>query len=368
MGRYHQNYTIFKRGKYFYFQTYAPDGTRTTAKTTHCTNKTAARNYCDELLKRGLLYSGSSQTFKNFADGFFDDNSIWVLDRLALGDDDRPGISEGTLKKYRGALKNILMPFFSDVKLQELTPTLVKKFRVYCLNERELAPKTINGAVGVFRIIVNVAMADGLIMFDPLRGIINLKEKSDTINAFTMDEAEKIIKSNRWPQDVTRDVSIVAACTGMRISEIFAIRQETIYPDHITVNDQRIDGKIRPLKTAEKRIVPIPPEIYKLIAKNLNGFDYAFDLRQTTPYDHLCLVMENCGIDKKARGLTFHSWRHFCNTYLLSKNVAKVKVDSIIGHTDAQTKVQKLYTHFNASDYTEVMALQSSLYYQLTGL
>lgn len=43
MPNYRQSYTLFKRGKYFYYQTYTPDGIRTGAKTTHQTNKTLAK-------------------------------------------------------------------------------------------------------------------------------------------------------------------------------------------------------------------------------------------------------------------------------------------------------------------------------------
>lgn len=369
MGRYHSSYTIFKRGKYYYFQTYAPDGTRTSAKTTHQTTKTQARLYCDDLLKRGLLYSGSCQTFGNYARGFFDDNSIWVLDRLALGDEERPGVSLGTLTKYRSALKTILMPYFESKKLQDITPSVVKQFRLYCLNERELSPKTINSAVGVLRIIVNTAMSDNLIMFDPLRGIKNLKEKNGTISAFTLSEAETVLKSPRWIDDLIKHLNLTAALTGMRISEILAIRQATLHPDHIDVNDQCINYEVRPLKTAEKRIVPIPPELFRILYKYCLDSDFAFyHQRQTRPYDHLMMVLEAENIDKKARGLSFHSWRHFLNTYLLSQNVSKVKVDSIIGHTDSQTKVQKLYTHFNGDDYKEIIALQTDLYHKFTGL
>lgn len=54
MSRYRENYTIFKRGKYWYYRTYTIDGVRTTAKTTGCTLKSEAKLYIESI---GMLLS-----------------------------------------------------------------------------------------------------------------------------------------------------------------------------------------------------------------------------------------------------------------------------------------------------------------------
>lgn len=363
-----QNYTLYKRGKVWYYQTYAPDGTRTCGKSTGQTNKTCARNYCDDLLKHGLLYSGASQSFFTYASGFFDDNSVWVLDRLALGTEDRPGIADGTLNKYRRDLKNHLLPFFGKYKLQDITPTVVKKFRQYCLTEKELSSKSINNAMGTFHIITQAALADGLMMFDPMRGIKALKISTDVRNRFTLEEAKKIIQCRTWKHEDGHPTNLVACLTGMRRSEILGIRTETLHKTYIDCKDQLLEHKIKPLKTAEKRIIPIPEALYHLLkARCERNGGFAFTCYEQVPYNDLRAVMVLVGIDKQARKLTFHSWRHFANTYYLSKNIPKVKVNSIIGHTDDETKAQKMYTHFLPEDLEDFYKAQEELLHLVIG-
>lgn len=367
MAWFHQNYTLYKRGKYYYYMTYTPDGVRTSGKTTHCTSKSAARVYCDDLLKRGLLYSGASLTFTQYASGFFDEGSVWVLDRLSLGTADRPGISEGTLDKYRRDLKNYLLPFFGKYKMQDITPTVVKKFRQWCIQEKKLSPKSINNATGTFRIITETALADSIIMFDPMRGIKALKIDEDTRHAFTLEIAKKVLDPSNWEDQLSFICNLTAAITGMRTSELLAIRLDTLHENYIDVKDQRINYKILPCKTAEKRIVPIPEKLGRILKVLCEDTYFAFELPQNTAYSRLVQALSKAGIDKEKEKLTFHSWRHFANTYFLSHNVPKVKVDSIIGHSDSQTKVQAMYTHFRSEDYQDFYEVQHELYRALTG-
>jgi integrase len=73
-------------------------------------------------------------------------------------------------------------------------------------------------------------------------------------------------------------------------------------------------------------------------------------------------ALETIGIDgeeRKRRNLTFHSWRHFFNTYLLTANVTDAKVMAITGHVTE--KMKKHYTHFDTTKFTEVTEAQKKL-------
>jgi hypothetical protein len=62
---------------------------------------------------------------------------------------------------------------------------------------------------------------------------------------------------------------------------------------------------------------------------------------------------------RKERNLTFHSWRHFFNPFLLTKNVTDTKVMAVTGHMTE--KMKEHYTHFDATQFTEVIEAQESL-------
>lgn len=356
--RYHSNYTLFKRGKYYYYQTYDPEGIRQSAKSTHQTSKTAAKLFCEDLIRKGILYSGSKIQFGCYAKGFFDIGSLWIQDRLATGTAEAPGLADATIKKYQDQLRLYIMPFFSEYKLEEINPTSVKKFRQHLIQDNKLAPKSINNIMGTLRTIFNTAMGDSLIMFDPMRGVKPLKIVSKR-DSFTMEEARQVLNSSSWISEVSRKCAIIAAVTGMRISEIMALREEILFENYIDVKDQRLKHELKPLKTKEARKVPICPEVHKLI-KEIIDMGVLETTRSLNPSEHQNQVLKGMKLDKE-RGLCFHSWRHFYNTYLLAENITPVKVAAVMGHSTGVSSVQDVYTNFKIEQFKEVVEVQKKL-------
>lgn len=69
----------------------------------------------------------------------------------------------------------------------------------------------------------------------------------------------------------------------------------------------------------------------------------------------------------KESGLVFHSFRHFYNTYLLSENVPREKVDAVIGHSSGKGSMSELYTHWSHEMMPEVYAANEKLLMYLIG-
>ena len=63
--------------------------------------------------------------------------------------------------------------------------------------------------------------------------------------------------------------------------------------------------------------------------------------------------------EKLKRNLSFHSWRHFFNTALLTSNVCLSKVQKVTGHKSL--KMTEHYTHFDTKQFTEVVVVQNNL-------
>lgn len=354
-----------KNGVVYYFKTYSPNGELTTGKSTGCRTKGAARAYCENLLKNGLLYKGINQSFRQYAMHFFDEDSIWMQDRIACGTEDRPAISSSYKKILRGHVKNYLVPFFDDTKMEKITPSEVKKFRIWMLEEKELSQKTVNSAVGTFRIICNTALADGVINLDPLRGIKPLIENKKSKDAFTIEQAVKIFHSG-WNNEDSKIFSLVAALTGMRKSEIFAIRAETLHEDYIDIVDQFHDNELKPIKTKEARKVPICRELHELLKRECESHftKYAFVFEDADRANRdLKKVIESCRYNMVT--LSLHSWRHFANTYYLGKDLNPYKVASTIGHSTGVSSMQERYLNFHVEDYKDFYPVQSELFAML---
>ena len=370
----HGYFFVYKRtlksgNKIYYYQTYKPDGTLTSGKSTGCRTKSAAIHYCETLLMQGRMWSGSNILFSNYAEHFFDIDSIWVQDKLASGTPDHPALSPLYLKKLQSSVRMHLIPYFGNKRFSMIKPNDVKEFRLYLLREKNLSFKSVNNIISVFKIIVDVALTEDVLTVSPLRGIKPLIVNPSVREAFTLEDAKTILCDYKWANQSQRLFNLVAACTGLRLSEINSLRKENIKPTYIDLSDQYLRGELRPLKTKEARKIPICPELYTLLSERIqkshDGYVF-YDVGATKASDSLHKVLvANMPERNKERGYCFHSWRHFYNTYLLSNNISDTKVAAVLRHSTGVSSVQERYTNFTEADYKEIYDIQSILFKEL---
>lgn len=364
--RYREPYTIFPRklksGKtVYYYRTYSPDGERTVAHSTGKTNKTQARCYCADLLSKGLLYSNTGMVFGVYAKGFFDDNSQWMSDKIQAGQGKAQPVAEKTLKAYRHCLDDFIIPFFRNIKLTDIKPSHIKKFRDSFI-DKGLSNSVINLNCTILKIIISYARADGLITSDPFVSVPMMYINARTKGAFTKEQLIKTFSKN-WDSKERKIFSLIAAVTGMRISEISAIRKETLFNTYIDIKDQLLDNKIQPVKDGEKRKLRICPELYKMISDCIrrNGnfaFTEAQDTYRQTFYDYA--EIPTYELRQKSK-LSFHSLRHFVNTTLLTSGISEIKVKSVLGHSSGKGSMSERYANFRPEDFDDVAEIQKSL-------
>ena len=165
---------------------------------------------------------------------------------------------------------------------------------------------------------------------------------------------------------------LLAACTGLRVSELLGLRGEYVFDDYIHVAGQYTRfGYVAQTKTKHNRNVPIPPmmrqELGEMLEANGKGFVFSEDGGETPvavyrirrEFDK---ALERIGIgreEKLKRNLSFHAWRHFLNTLLLMSDVAEKKVQSVTGHLT--TEMTEHYTHFDTRQFTEIRNVQAGL-------
>ena len=69
---------------------------------------------------------------------------------------------------------------------------------MYLLREKNLSFKSVNDVIMVFKIIVDVALADDVLIASPLRGIKPLRNNSSERNSFTLEDAKTILRDYKW--------------------------------------------------------------------------------------------------------------------------------------------------------------------------
>jgi integrase len=190
------------------------------------------------------------------------------------------------------------------------------------------------------------------------------------------DEVQKLFPSDWreiWDSYEVYIINKLAACTGMRLSEILGLQTGRVMEDHIHVCSQYLEKYgIRPLKTKDSRNIPITPSLYNELSVlfKSNEADFLFTRLETnTPISRNRLYRESgnafdkIGInseERTKRGIALHHWRHFLNTELLMANVSTLKVQKVTGHKSLYMTMH--YTHFDSREFTEVLDVQNNLF------
>lgn len=182
-----------------------------------------------------------------------------------------------------------------------------------------------------------------------------------TREAFSIKELEDLF-CKKWESSERKLYCIVGAVTGMRISEIAAIRIDTLFPDYIDVKDQLNNNKIMPVKDGEKRKVRICRSLYNLLRDCVRrNRIYAFSENPNTYRDSLYRNLNLKDEERTKKGLSFHSLRHFFNTYLLANDISEIKVKSIMGHSSGKGSMTERYANFKPEHFNDVAMLQEKL-------
>lgn len=362
-------YTIFPRklnsGKtVYYYQFRDSEGRRSSAKSTGCTTLSAARRYCQKLYNEGEFKINSHLVFSVYTKDFFSENSRYYKWKIA----NKERISLESMLAYDKFLRNQLLPYFADYEITKIKRADVKEWVIWA-NDK-WSPKTVNSAQTVLNLIFKQALDDEIVEYNPCANLTFRTVPKKIRQLLTVQEVKEMYHKGKWWYD-NKLLFLVDIITGMRISEVIALRPENIYDNYINVcHSYSRQFGLGNTKTYENRYVPIPSELAETlktfqgyIFTNHEGRNAGKPLNITTFYENLTEIYTQLGIDYKARKLTVHTNRDFYNTYLLSQNVPEPKVRAVIGHKDSS--MTNLYTYWKPDMFPEVYEAQYKLYKEI---
>ena len=147
--------------------------------------------------------------------------------------------------------------------------------------------------------------------------------------------------------------NLLSAATGMRMGEIQALRKSDLYPEDkpdriiVTHSWDRSFG-LKGTKTGKSRVIPLSPllrrKLFLLMMRGPEDFLFPNPTLEKPVYertltDSLYTALEKLGIseaERKERNITFHSWRHFFNTFLRKQGIQDSKVQMVTGHSSVE--------------------------------
>ena len=360
-------------GIIFYYRYRREDGSRSSLLSTgvKCPDSSAkekakarrkANLVCLRLMQRGELCQSSSMTLRAYTKDFFTPSCRYVQWKLAKGSSGRKGLAPSTILFYRQKLNNLVLPYLGNIQMVNLNSAKIKNW-ILKLKEK-YSNKSINEAIGVLRIVVKQAREDMLLLKDPMVNIGKLSVDKVSMELPTEEELRALFRVENWQNPILLSAAQLSCFTGMRIGEVLALQDTDVSGDYLDVRKSYEEPfGLGDIKNHLKRKVPACDLLLDVLP-NRQGFLFEGEI-EGQPYcsnavrEALRKAYRRAGIDYKKRNLTFHSFRHFFNTYLEKKDISPAKIRAVIGHKDSS--MTGVYTNWNANEFPEVYEAQRQL-------
>ncbi|KAA6301933.1 MAG: Tyrosine recombinase XerD [Candidatus Ordinivivax streblomastigis] len=219
---------------------------------------------------------------------------------------------------------------FADIRVE-----LCTGFRTYLLKtkqlkheKQDLAQNSAAGYWSTFRGVLALALKEKYLL-ENINEHLDKIDTLDTRRQFLNADEVQALYNTPCQEPVLKAASLFSCLTGLRFSDILAIKWENLetYPDggHCI--------RLRTEKTEAEALNPISQEAYDLCGEKSTGLVFK-GFKKTMLQNVLPKWLQAAGITKH---ITFHMRRHTHATLLLSLEVPIETVSKILGHSDIKT-------------------------------
>lgn len=293
-----------------------------------------------EELRQGVAVNNKI-TFREAAETFM---------RLHVEVNCKPSTKEG----YESYLKNHLNPFFGDMKLNEITPILIKEFIKQKLETGRIN-STVNKYTKLISEIYSFMIDNDVVNKNPLARIKALKEtKNDKIRALSTEEVQALLSKTKQVYPDFYPLLFTALFTGMRQGELLGLTWSSInwVKGKIKIDKNYTHGRVGTPKTNKIRYVDMSNELAKVLkewrlACPHSELDLVFPNNEGSHQDAHNMIkrrfkpaLNRAGIEE----IRFHDLRHTYASLLLANGAPMKYVQSQLGHASI-TMTMDLYTH-----------------------
>lgn len=328
-----------------------------------------------DLIDGGVAKGGpGSEMFTDFLTRFWTyDTSPYVREKHAHGK---------TLGRRRcidalGRIAAHVEPFFKGKRLAEIVRADLSDFGTHLKGKtwedksgqkHSLMAKSINNTVEPVMVALRWAFNNGLVLTNPAeRGTISRFSGATKARGVLTPEEAGALFGVAWKDERSRVGSLLAMTTGLRNGEVLALQVRDLAEDRIHVRHSWSETDLlKAPKTNETRTVPLIPEVraevLALVALNPHELPteeddrfifYSADPGRPMKADVLRVGLEaaldSLGIDRKGRGVVFHSWRHYYSSRM--SDVAEERVVRLAtGHASAM-----MHQHYSSHVTEELL-------------
>ncbi|MBB6019054.1 integrase [Paenibacillus sp. JGP012] len=286
-----------------------------------------------------------------------------------------------TYKTYRSNIVNHIQPYFENQEMERITAAAIEKFYVHLLKETGLSERSIQDIQKLIKSSFKTAVKRKYLAYNPAEDAGAPKVHHKEMKVWNLDDVNKFLESAK--EDTLYIVFLLALTTGMRQSEILALRWKDIdFDENVLRVRQTLSHNGKTLiqatktKSSARAITLVPqliPELKKQQRINIKeklaaNFDYE---------DHDLVICTSSGKPINPRNLLrnfyrlmfkadvpqirFHDLRHTVASLMLAQNINPKIVKEILGHSDIRVTLDT-YSHVlpvvhkqTASQYGEML-------------
>lgn len=413
MPRFAEDYTFYTRAmkdgrRVYYYRARDPEtGARLPGRSTGKINERDALRVCERLKARGELIPAPkapkppaevrrSRRPPTLAEWVAERHFFeWEKDKppaclycqgeLKRSSEGAPAIQRGHADRSRRVLVDEILPQHGRYRIDQISPLMCEDL-LAAWSAAGLANKTLNNWASVYRVVMAEAARLGVVPVSPWAEVKGYRPDKGGKGVLTVDEFRALMHpaslDARWTTREAYEVNLLAALTGLRLGECLALHPADVFADHIVVSASwdMVYGE-GPQKTKRGTDqIPVPGYLGKLLVARAalckRPEDYIFaisddrkrPMAKLTVERALYAALASIGItpeERKARRVSFHSWRAFANTFFRASGVPDSKVRAITRHeTEAMTEH---YSAFRLEDFREVAEAQAALVRELEG-
>ncbi len=359
-------------------------GKRLSPITTNQTSQAAADRWALNYLASGKLNNRLSDSFENFAKGWFDyETCPYVQAKLRKN----RKFSRNYADLCKSRLSNHILPFFKDMKLSDIRVPELETFLDYLNGKRKKNGDEFSSVLKaqVFEVLdmmMDEAYRQELITENYCKRVENISKTHKKRGTCTLDHFNAIFDEEKameiWNgEEIYRTFSLIAATTGLRQGEILGLTFGCVHDGYIDVEWQwsRTDKKLIPPKYESYRRVTLPEitnkALQKYVSAHLNKntpMGIVFNCKTNAPVDHKAprkafyKALDKIGVDEEARkaeNIAFHSWRHMFNS-LMVDGIGRDKTRTLTGHKS--DRMTEKYNHPELASLKEAEEYQNKIF------
>lgn len=235
----------------------------------------------------------------------------------------RPTDSVATYKQKYSKLKKF-NEFKTNVKLQDITGQLSLEYENYCRTNKN-CNNTIWNATKFLKMIINTAIREKVLLFNPMAGFVRTPYKSPQIEFLTEGEINKLedFSDNTLQNETLRNVAawFVFSCySGLRYSDAATFSSKKIIDNKIIIRTQK-----------SKSDVSI--KIFPLLQKAIDRLVQPIISNQKINY-YIKMAAVACNITKP---VNYHMSRHTFAVMYLNRGGTMENLSKLLGHSNIRT-------------------------------